>query len=283
MVKLSRSDKFFVSIIVFLASIYPLFLFYNFITDIKFYSNTKWLTVHGYKSKGYVPYLQAAYGTDSSECSEYIIGLDYELSKEKKLIYQATTSNDDLQYTIKYPMNFWAGGCEYWFVRGYVNIEEPNNLDEEIYGLQSVKRVEQIFAGFITAFDIRYHEPNETYYLDPLRANPKYLNIYCQRYLACDLDKGEYICSRPKRKVMRCHPEGYDSQESYYLFEPYMVANPNLNLNIVLSEDVKLRGTPQDAKRLGLEEFPVDKDNFLAKKEYFQAFKTKYNIKDAKW
>ncbi len=237
------------------------------------YSETKWLTLYGYKSKGYEPYLKTVYGASGDECKDFVFGLGKYLSKNEKNLLMADISEDDLHYTIRYPMNFKKGGCEYWFGRGYVGIQEYNDLDEKKYPRTTTLRNTKIYDGIVGMYDIKYFKPNETYSLGDKNTNSSVVNQYCQRYIF-------HPASIPDKwaKIIDCHPQGFYGNRPFFFFEPFILKHPNFEYNIVVSEEVKEDGTKDELKKVGLEEY-IDED-FKPTKEMFEAFKEKYNIKE---
>ncbi len=247
------------------------------------YSKTTWLTVQGYKSKGYVPYMKAIYAAGGKECEEFVFGLGSSLARNEKQLLFAKVSEDDLHYTIRYPMNYKQGKCEFWFGRGYVQIEERNALDEKKYPRTEAIRNTKIYDGAVGMFDIKYFKPTETYSLSDRNANPLHVNQYCQRTLfffneLYTKEGGNKGFRRYRYKNFDCHPEGYDSGESYFFFKPFMLKHPDFTYNIAMSEDVKGKSaTKEELKQLGLEAFD---EEFRPTAETFQTFKEKNHIKE---
>ena len=238
------------------------------------YSKTTWLTVQGYKSKGYVPYMKAIYAAGGKECEEFVFGLGSSLARNEKQLLFAKVSEDDLHYTIRYPMNYKQGKCEFWFGRGYVQIEERNALDEKKYPRDKTIRNTKIYDGFVGVFDIKYFKPTETYSLSDRNANPLQVNQYCQRYTF-------QPASNPSKwaKMIECHPEGFHGKKPFFLFKPFVLKHPDFVYNIIISEDVKGRyATEKELKQLGLE--PYTDEDFSPSAKTFETFKQKYNIKE---
>ncbi len=247
------------------------------------YSETTWLTVQGYKSKGYVPYIKAVYSARGKECKEFIFGLGSSLARNEKQLLFAKVSEDDLRYTIRYPMNYKQGACEFWFGRGYVHIEERNELDEKKYPRTKAIRITQIYDGFVGVYDIKYFEPDAQYRLDRKDANPLQVNQYCQRSL--DFSDEIYRDKDNKRqtkhweyKRLICHPEGFYGKKPFFFFEPFVLKHLDFTYNIVVSEDVKGRyATEKQLKVNGLQAFVK---GFSPSAKIFQTFKQKHNIKE---
>jgi len=233
------------------------------------YSQTKWLSLQGYKSKGYEPYLEAVYTAEGKSCKDFIFGLGSSLAKNDKKILMSEISEDDLHYSIKYPMTFKQGGCTYQFGRGYIYIQEYNNLDEKKYPKRTTIRTTKVYDDFVGVVDIKYFKPDEIYKATARNANLLKVNQYCQKSIMLS-------SSERWMKVLDCHPEEYSREESYYFFKPFILEHPNFMYNIIVSEDVKIKF----ANKIQIERknLKVYIEKFIPHINVFEKFKKNHNI-----
>ena len=238
------------------------------------YEDTTWLTLKGYKSKGYEPYIKVAYGSEGEECKEFIWGLGDFLAQNIKRYYKADISEDDLHYSIRYPMNFTRGGCTFWVVKVYIMLQEYHDLDEKEYPKKTVSRALKIYDSTIGGYSIKYHKPNKQYRLNRVEANPLEINNYCQRSV---FDGGDHVTGTQWLKVIECHPEGYSGKRSYFFFEPFVLEHPTFVVNLVMDDIIYADADDKQAKNLGLKKYD---ERFESTKKHFQMFKEKYNIKE---
>jgi hypothetical protein len=237
------------------------------------YSDTTWLTIKGYKAKGFEPYIKVAYGSEGEACKEFVWGLGDFLAQNIKRVYEANITKDDLHYSIPYPMNFTRGGCTFWAVKVYVKLQEYNDLDEKEYPKDHVKRGIKIFDNTIGGYSIKYHKPNATYSLEDTEANLLVVNNYCKKFVF----KGSYNLQPQWIKTIACHPEGYSFKRSYFSFESFVLKHPVFTFNLAMDEKVYARTDPQHAKQLKLKLY---NENFEPKKADFVRFKTQHKIEE---
>ncbi len=238
------------------------------------YDDTVWLTLQGYKSKGFEPYIKVAYGSEGEGCKEFVWGLGDYLAQNIKQYYFPQISEDDLHYTIRYPLYFKRGGCEFWAVRVYVNVQEYNDLDPKEYPRRTTKRALKIFDNTVGGFSIKYHKPNAQYRLDRIEANPLKIDNYCYKYVFAGSDRGD----GPRwLKHIECHPNGFSFKRSYFFFEPFVREHPVFTFNLAIDEETKIWLIEGEEKKLGLN---VYDERFEPKEADFIRFKKQYGIKE---
>jgi len=261
------------------------------------YNTTTWLEIKGYKSPGYNVYMNVAYGGEGKECKYFSWGLGADVSRSTDMTFDANISKDDLHYTLRYPLNFKQGKCEFW--AGYIEIgmEEYNDLDDKKYPKQSAIRISKIFDNKVLVMNLYYQKrdfEDKNFNLDPI-------NVYCQRYMfysdiyADDTDEKVPVFGA------FCHtPKSYEGLTGLigarYEVEFLKKHNP-LTANLLISEDLKCSKNCSDeemqrAKALGVSERMYrgsiyDKPTtnplntrFIPSIKLFEAFKEKHHIKE---
>ncbi len=238
------------------------------------YDDTVWLTLQGYKSKGFEPYIKVAYGSEGEECKEFVWGLGDYLAQNIKQYYFPQISEDDLHYTIRYPMNFKRGGCEFWAVRVYVNVQEYNDLDPKEYPRRNYRRAMKIFDNTVGSYSIKYHKPNATYSLDDYNANPPKVDNYCYKFV---FDGGDKTSGTQWIKKVECHPKGYSFKINYFFFEPFVRKHPVFTFNLAIEDETFARTEEKKAKGIGLR---VYDEHFEPTTADFERFKNRHGIKE---
>jgi len=259
------------------------------------YNQTTWLEIKGFKSPGYDVHLSVGYGGEGDECKFFSIGLGHEVSKSTHMQIDANISKDDLHYTLRYPLNFKQGKCEFWAGGIEIRMEEYNDLDISKYPKNRTIRMTKIFDDKVLVLNLTYQK--ETY-KDNFNLNP--LNLYCQR----DLFYMDIYDDETDEKVPTfgaiCHNTTSNRQMNG-LWADYQVDflkehNP-LKVNLLISEDLKCSRTcseseMQKAKSLGVAEKMVEirgvrkqvthiiNELFTPSEQLFKDFKNKHNIKE---
>ena len=259
------------------------------------YAKTTWLEIKGFKSPGYDVHLSVGYGGEGDECKFFSIGLGHNVSKSTHMQIDANISKDDLHYTLRYPLNFKQGKCEFWAGGLEIRMEEYNDLDIKKYPKNRTIRMTKIFDDKVLVLNLTYQK--ETY-KDNFNLNP--LNLYCQR----DLFYMDIYDDETDEKVPTfgaiCHNTTSNMQMNglwaTYQVEFLKVHNP-LRANLLISEDLKCsrncsESEMQKAKSLGVTEKMVEirgvrkqvthiiNELFTPSEQLFKNFKNKHNIKE---
>ena len=259
------------------------------------YNQTTWLEIKGFKSPGYDVSMSVGYGGEGEECRYFSFGLGRDVSRSTYMQIDAEISEDDLHYTLRYPLNFRQGKCEFWAGRVEVRMEEYNNLDSKKYPKGDL-RASKIFDRAVLTFNLYYREQNfkENFNLNPL-------NIYCQR----DVFYMDVYADNTDEKIPTfgaiCHNTTSSAGMTgiigaYYEVDFLKKHNP-LTVNIIISEDLKCsRNCSEEemekAKALGVTEKMVEiyeerppttkTDNifFIPSENLFEEFKERYKIEE---
>ncbi len=139
------------------------------------YNQTTWLEIKGFKTKGYDVHMSVGYGGEGEACKFFSFGLGHDVSKSSHLSFDANISKDDLHYTLRYPLNFNQGKCEFWAGGMEIRMEEYNTLDKKKYPKGDLRRT-KIFDDNVLVLNFTYQKKT---YKENFNLNP--LNLYCQR------------------------------------------------------------------------------------------------------
>jgi len=259
------------------------------------YNQTTWLEIKGFKSKGYDVSMSVGYGGEGEECKFFSFGLGHDVGKSTRMQIDANITKDDLHYTLRYPLNFKQGKCEFWGGSIEVHMEEYNDIDDIKYPKGEDLRSSVILDKKALVLDLTYQKQT---YKDNFNLNP--LNLYCQREVhysdlyADDTDEKvtvfTAICHNTTSYV-HMHSMG-----GYYEVGFLKKHNP-LRVNLLMSEDLKCsKNCDEDemrkAKALGVTEKMIEIRGkrpsstqtinywFIPSVKLFEDFKNKYNIKE---
>ena len=258
------------------------------------YNQTTWLEIKGFKTKGYDVYMSVGYGGEGEECKFFSFGLGHDVSKSSHLSFDANISKDDLHYTLRYPLNFKQGKCEFWAGGMEIRMEEYNTLDKKKYPKGDLRRT-KIFDDNVLVLNFTYQKKT---YKENFNLNP--LNLYCQR----DVYYMDIYADDTDEKVptfgATCHNTtsyvNVDSMGVNYSVAFLKKHNP-LTINLLISEDLKCsrhcnQEEMQRAKVLGVKEKMVEIRGkhpptthiinhwFIPSQKLFEDFKKKHNIKE---
>jgi len=254
------------------------------------YDKTTWLEIKGFKTPGYDVHLSVGYGGEGEECKFFSFGLGHDVGKSTRMEFDAKISKDDLHYTLRYPLNFKQGECEFWAGGMEISVEEYNDLDIKKYPKDKLIRNTKIFDRTVLTLNLTYQKDT---YEDNFNLNP--LNIYCQR----DVFYMDIYADETDEKVPTfgaiCHNTTHYDGGAYYEVDFLKKYNP-LIANILISEDLKCSKNCDDndmekAKALGVNEKmhrgsiydkPTEKPlntRFIPSEKLFDNFKKKNKIK----
>jgi hypothetical protein len=260
------------------------------------YNQTTWLEIKGFKSPGYDVSMSVGYGGEGKECKFFSFGLGHDVSKSTDMHIDANISKDDLHYSLRYPLNFRQGKCEFWAGRVEVRMEEYNNLDSKKYPKGQTIRATQILDRAVLAFKLYYQKQDfrDNFNIDPL-------NLYCQRTVHySDIYKDGTDKKKAVYSILCHNTTSYEGMTgiigAYYEVDFLKKHNP-LTVNLLISEDLKCSENcneeeMQKAKTLGVtqkmyegsiyEKPTTDIRNrrFTPSKKLFEAFKNKHKIKE---
>ena len=258
------------------------------------YDKTTWLEIKGFKTPGYDVHMSVGYGGEGEECKFFSFGLGHDVGKSTRMEIDAKISKDDLHYTLRYPLNFKQGECEFWARNIEISMEEYNDLDVKKYPKGDL-RASKIFDRVVLTLNLTYQKDT---YDDNFNLNP--LNLYCQR----DVFYMDIYADETDEKIPTfgaiCHnTTSYvhvDSMGAKYQVE-FLKKHKPLTVNLLMSEDLKCSKNCSDdemkrAKSLGVTEKmhrgsiydkPTEKPlntRFIPSEKLFSDFKKKNNIKE---
>ncbi len=202
------------------------------------YNETTWLQIEGFKSPGYDIYMSVGYGGEGDGCKFFSFGLGKDVSKSTHLHIDANISEDDLHYTLRYPLNFRQGECEFWAGGLEIRMEEYNDLDEKRYPKDKIIRRTKVFDDTVLVMNLYYQKQH---FRDNLNLNP--LNLYCQRTVHFfDIAGDDTDEEKPFFGAICHNTTSYKGMAgilgAYYEVEFLKEHNP-LTVNLLISEDIK--------------------------------------------
>ena len=259
------------------------------------YNQTTWLQIKGFKSPGYDVHISVGYGGEGDACKFFSFGLGHDVSRSSYLHFDANISKDDLHYTLRYPLNFKQGKCEFWAGGMEIRMEEYNHLDEKKYPIDQAIRSTKIFDNPVLVLSFTYQDKHydENFNLDPL-------NLYCQRTIFFSDIYADDTDEKVPLFFATCHNTtsyvNVDSMGVNYSVAFLKKHNP-LTINLLVSEDLKCsrncnKEEMQRAKVLGVKEKMIERRQkefptsnpistfFIPSQKLFEDFKQKHNIKE---
>jgi len=194
------------------------------------------------------------------------------MSKSSNQTFDATISEDDLHYEIKYPLQFTQGECHFTARRIEIEVEEYHNLGEKDKGnafKRNTKILERVAATLIVTFKER--ELTTDFVVNPG-------NLFCQRTIF-----NMSLPSQPKQwmKSMVCKPEGHYGGFRQFFNIDYLKEHSPFLLNIVLSKDVHCRQcSKEDLKAKEMQLYDETHNKIISTQETFDLFKKQNGIKE---
>ena len=260
------------------------------------YNQTTWLEIKGFKTKGYDVHMSVGYGGEGEECKFFSFGLGHDVSKSSHLSFDANISKDDLHYTLRYPLNFKQGKCEFWAGGMEIRMEEYNHLDEKKYPKGQTIRATKIFDRKVLVLNLTYQKKTykENFNLYPL-------NLYCQKTVHYSDIYNDGTDEKKSVFAATCHNttsyEGMAGIIGVHYSVDFLKQHTPLGVNLLISKDLKCsrhctQKEMQRVKALGVEEKMYNGDindvptthilnrRFTPSQKLFEDFKKKHNIKE---
>ena len=260
------------------------------------YSKTIWLEIKGYKTPGYKVNMSVGYGGEGEECKFFSLGLGHDVSKSTHIQIDANITKDDLRYTLRYPLNFKQGKCEFWAGGIKIGMEEYNDIDSKKYPKGRDLRSSLIFDRPVLVMNLYYQKQKST---DNLNLNP--LNLYCQRTVSIGDFYGDDTDEEKPFFTAICHNTTSNDGMTgiigaYYEIDFLKKHNP-LTANLLISEDMKCHQNCTDedmmkAKTLGVTKKMIESGAgikpatdilykwFIPSEKLFEDFKHKHKIEE---
>ncbi len=258
------------------------------------YNETTWLEIEGFKSPGYDLHMSVGYGGEGKECRFFSFGLGTSVGRSTHLNFDANISEDDLHYTLRYPLNFRQGKCEFWAGRIELRMEEYNDLDEKKYPKGDLRR-SKIFDDNVLVMNLTYQKDT---YRDNFNLDP--LNLYCQRIVYFSDIYADETDEKVPVFLAICHnTTSYVNSHSMgvkYSVD-FLKEHTPLRVNILISEDLKCsrncdENEMKKAEALGVKEKMIERYQkeypttnpistfFIPSEKLFEDFKKKHDIKE---
>ena len=259
------------------------------------YNETTWLEIEGFKSPGYDLHMSVGYGGEGEECRFFSFGLGTSVGRSTYLNFDANISEDDLHYTLRYPLNFRQGKCEFWAGRIELRMEEYNDLDEKKYPKGDLRR-SKIFDDNVLVMNLTYQKDT---YRDNFNLDP--LNLYCQKTVHYSDIYNDGTDEKKPIFFAICHNttsyEGMAGIVGAHYSVDFLKEHTPLRVNILISEDLKCsrncdENEMKKAEALGVKEKMVERYQkeypttnpisifFIPSEKLFEDFKKKHNIKE---